>query len=112
MRCGNELSEVVGEALSMFIVGSAAESWLRSTVPGFRTSLDTLRAGRLGPKGGTALLAGWSIGASLAGLWLLAMSFGTLVPGVATNDLGLRLPFFRLATSPIVDGALCTGPVL
>src|SRR5258708_38417102 len=100
MRCGNELSEVVGEALSMFILWSAAESWLRSTVPGFRTSLDTLRAGRLGPKGGTALLAGWSIGASVAGLWLLAMSFGTMGPGVATNDLSIRMPFCGGATAP------------
>jgi Stage II sporulation protein E (SpoIIE) len=108
----NDLSIVAGKALSLFILWSAAESWLRSTVPGFRTSLDTLRAGRLGPKGGTALLAGWSIGASVAGLWLLAMSFGTMVPGVATMDGSIRMPFFGVATSPIEEGAFRTGLIM
>jgi hypothetical protein len=108
----NDLSIVVGKALSLFVLWSAAESWVRSTVPGFRTSLDTLRAGRLGPKGGTALLAGWSIGASVAGLWLLAMSFGTMVPGVATTDGSIRMPFFGVATSPIEEGAFRTGLIM
>ncbi len=107
-----DLVNVATKALSFFILWSAAESWLRSTVPGFRTSLDTLRAGRLGPKGGTALLAGWSIGASIAGLWLLAMSFGTMVPGVATNDGSIRMPFFGVATSPIEEGAFRTGLIM
>lgn len=103
---------VVGKALFLFILWSAAESWLRSTVPGFRTSLDTLRAGRLGPKGGRALLAGWSIGACVAGLWLMAMSFGTMVPGVATTDGSIRLPLFGITASPIDDGAVRTGLIM
>ncbi|HXH95331.1 MAG TPA: SpoIIE family protein phosphatase [Thermoanaerobaculia bacterium] len=107
-----DLGTVTSKALALFFLWSAAESWLRSTVPGFRTSLDTLRAGRLGPKGGTALLAGWSIGASVAGLWLLAMSFGTMVPGVATNDGSIRMPFFGVATSPIEEGAFRTGLIM
>jgi hypothetical protein len=107
-----DLGNVTTKALSLFFLWSAAESWLRSTVPGFRTSLDTLRAGRLGPKGGTALLAGWSIGASVAGLWLLAMSFGTMVPGVATTDGSIRMPFFGVATSPIEEGAFRTGLIM
>ncbi|MGH9423890.1 MAG: hypothetical protein ACRD3J_28195, partial [Thermoanaerobaculia bacterium] len=68
------LTKVLTKAVWLFIIWSASESWLRSTVPGFRTSLDTLRAGRLGPKGGKALLAGWSIGAAVAGLLLIAIS--------------------------------------
>ena len=107
-----DLGSVATKALALFFLWSAAESWLRSTVPGFRTSLDTLRAGRLGPKGGTALLAGWSIGASVAGLWLLAMSFGTMVPGVATNDGSIRTPFFGVASSPIEEGAFRTGLIM
>lgn len=106
------LGDIATKSLALFLLWSAAESWLRSTVPGFRTSLDTLRAGRLGPKGGTALLAGWSIGASVAGFWLLAMAFGTMVPGVATTDGSIRMPFFGVATSPIEEGAFRTGLIM
>ena len=106
------LGGLLAKVVSLFILWSAAESWLRSTVPGFRTSLDTLRAGRLGPKGGRALLAGWSIGAAVGGLWLMAMSFGTMVPGVATMDGSIRLPFFGAATSPIDEGAFRTGLIM
>ena len=105
-------SGVLGKGVFLFILWSSAESWLRSTVPGFRTSLDTLRAGRLGPKGGKALLAGWSIGACVAGLWLMAMSFGTMVPGVATTEGSIRLPLFGITASPIDDGAFRTGLVM
>jgi hypothetical protein len=112
LQVGDGLVGVVGKALSLFILWSAAESWLRSTVPGFRTSLDTLRAGRLGPKGGRALLAGWSIGASVAGLWLVAMSLGTMVPGVAPVDGSIHLPFFGVASSPIDEGAFRTGLII
>ncbi|HEX9459576.1 MAG TPA: hypothetical protein VGA84_10555, partial [Thermoanaerobaculia bacterium] len=108
----NAASGVLAKALFLFILWSAAESWLRSTVPGFRTSLDTLRAGRLGPKGGRALLAGWSIGACVAGLWLMAMSFGTMVPGVATTEGSIRLPLFGITASPIDDGAFRTGLIM
>jgi len=106
------LNGVLVKALVLFVFWSASESWLRSTVPGFRTSLDTLRAGRLGPKGGRALLAGWSIGASVAGLWLLAISVGTMVPGVATNDGSVRMPFFNAERSPIDDGAFRTALIM
>jgi hypothetical protein len=106
------LGGVLGKALALFILWSAAESWLRSTVPGFRTSLDTLRAGRLGPKGGRALLAGWSIGASVAGLWLIAIAVGTMIPGVSTIDGSIRLPLFGVNTSPIEEGAFRTGLIM
>jgi Serine phosphatase RsbU, regulator of sigma subunit len=112
IQVAEALSGVLGKAVSLFVLWSTAESWLRSTVPGFRTSLDTLRAGRLGPKGGRAMLAGWSIGAAVAGLWLMAMSFGTMVPGVATTDGSIRLPFFGAGTSPIDEGAFRTGLIM
>jgi len=106
------VSDVLTKAAILFVLWSAAESWLRSTVPGFRTSLDTLRAGRLGPKGGTALLAGWSIGAGAAGLWLLALSVATLVPGVAPTEASIRLPLFGVGTSPVDDGAFRTALIM
>ena len=112
LQVADALSKSLGKALVLFILWSAAESWLRSTVPGFRTSLDTLRAGRLGPKGGRALLAGWSIGAAVAGLWLIALSVGTMVPGVSTIEASVRLPIFGVASSPIDEGAFRTGLIM
>lgn len=112
IQVADTLNGVLTKAVSLFVIWSAAESWLRSTVPGFRTSLDTLRAGRLGPKGGRALLAGWSIGAAVAGLWLLVLSAGTMVPGVATTDGSIRLPIFGVVRSPIDEGAFRTGLIM
>jgi phosphoserine phosphatase RsbU/P len=112
LQAAQTLNDVLIKALVLFVFWSAAESWLRSTVPGFRTSLDTLRAGRLGPKGGRALLAGWSIGASVAGLWLIAVSVGTMVPGVATTEGSIRMPFFGVERSPIDDGAFRTALIM
>jgi hypothetical protein len=112
LQVADSLNSILTKAVALFVVWSAAESWLRSTVPGFRTSLDTLRAGRLGPKGGKALLAGWSIGAAVAGLWLLALSAGTMVPGVATTDGSIRLPVFGAARSPIDEGAFRTALIM
>ncbi|HEV2845208.1 MAG TPA: hypothetical protein VG477_10210, partial [Thermoanaerobaculia bacterium] len=40
-------------ALWLFFLWSAGESYLRSVQPGFTTSLDSLRAGRIGPRGGS-----------------------------------------------------------
>ncbi len=106
------LLEVVVKGLSLFVLWSVAESWLRSTIPGFRTSLDLLRAGRLGPKGGKALLAGSAIGAGVAGLSLLLVSVGTLLPGVAPSDGSVRLPMFSAAASPLDEGVIRTAFVL
>src|SRR5204863_9819298 len=74
----------LGRALAIFILWSAGESWLRSTLPGFTTSLDAVRAGRLGPRAGRAILGGWGAGAGLAGIHLLAFAWA------ATNQLGVH----------------------
>jgi sigma-B regulation protein RsbU (phosphoserine phosphatase) len=112
IQLGESLVGVVGKGVALFVLWSSAESWLRSTIPGFRTSLDRLRAGRLGPAGGRALLAGWSIGAAVAGLWLVALAAATLVPGVAPIEGSIRLPMFNATPSPIDEGVLHTGYVL
>jgi hypothetical protein len=103
---------VVSKGVGLFILWSAAESWLRSTIPNFRTSLDALRAGRLGPTGGRALLAGWSIGAAAAGLWLVALSMSTMTATVEPTDGSIRLPMFSTRATPIDEGAIRTGIVL
>jgi len=60
----------------LFLVGLwvVAESLLRDTVPGFTTSLDAYAGGRLGPRGGRALLAGLGAGAALCGVTLLGFA--------------------------------------
>ena len=45
-----------GKALAILLTWSAGESLLRAVRPDFTTSLDSLRRGRLGPRGGRALL--------------------------------------------------------
>lgn len=106
------LGEIVVKGLALFVLWSVAESWLRSTIPGFRTSLDTLRAGRLGPTGGRALLTGSAIGAAMAGLWFLLFSVATMLPGVAPMDGSVRLPNFGATASPIDEGAIRTAFVM
>ena len=103
---------VLAKGIALFILWSAAESWLRSTIPGFRTSLDFLRAGRLGPTGGRALLTGSAIGIGAAGLSLMAMSAALMFPGVAPLNASVRLPVFAAAASPIDEGAIRTAYVL
>lgn len=106
------LADVLGRAIVIFVLWSAAESWVRSTVPGFRTSLDALRAGRLGPAGGRALLLGWSVGAATAGVWLLALTISSYVPGVVADDASVPLPIFSMRGSPVGEGVLRSAFVL
>jgi hypothetical protein len=103
---------VAAKGIALFILWSAAESWLRSTIPGFRTSLDMLRAGRLGPTGGRALLVGSAIGAGVAGLSLMAISAAMMFNGVAPLNASVRLPVFAASASPIDEGAIRTAFVL
>jgi hypothetical protein len=102
-----------GKALWVFLVWSAGESLLRSTDPGFTTSLDTLRLGRIGPRVGRSLLLGLGFGAALAGLRLGVSAAAPWIPGVALESSSLPLPVFRAGGSPISNGiALAAGVAL
>lgn len=85
---------------------AAAESLFRDTTPGFTTSLDALLAGRLGPRGGRALLAGLGAGAALAGGRLLVLSAAAANADGALRPLraSFGLPFFGLTTNPFLEG--------
>lgn len=98
-------------ALWIFFVWSSGESLLRATGPEFATSLDALRAGRLGPRGGRALLVGFACGSALAGLRLALLSLADLLPGVWLERAPLDLPVFRSLGSPIADGAIVAAGV-
>jgi hypothetical protein len=93
-------------ALAVFFAWSAGESLLRSLQPDFTTSLDTLRLGRLGPRGGRALLLGFAFGAALAGLHFGLYVLADLVPGVAPAKPSINLPLFDLSHSPLGSGIL------
>jgi len=112
LQFAEAMGGIVSKGLGLFILWSAAESWLRSTVPNFRTSLDALRAGRLGPTGGRALLAGWSIGAAAAGLWLVALAVSTMVPTAEPTEGSIRVPMFGTRATAIDEGAIRTAIVL
>jgi hypothetical protein len=93
-----------GPALWVFLVWSAGESLLRSLRPDFTTSLDTLRRGRLGPRGGRALLLGFGFGAGLAGFRLGLPALAAVLPGVAPAGPSLSLPVISMAHSPLGNG--------
>jgi hypothetical protein len=98
-------------ALRILLLWSCAESLLRSTDPTFTTSLDALRAGRLGPRGGRALLVGFACGAGLAGLRLALLALAEIVPGVWPARGSVELPLLRPLGSPLSDGILLAGGV-
>ena len=93
-----------GRAVAILLIWSAGESLLRAVRPDFTTSLDTLRHGRLGPRGGRALLVGVAGGAALAGLLLAVYALAAALPGVSPAAPSLTLPLFRMDGGPILDG--------
>jgi len=93
-----------GAGVWIFLLWSSAESLLRSTDASFTTSLDALRAGRLGPRGARALLLGFGFGAALAGLRLALASLAAAVPGLQLAAPSVGLPLFSSLGSPVADG--------
>ena len=98
-------------ALWAFILWSAAESYLRSVRPGFTTSLDSLRAGRLGPRGGRSILYGLGLGAAVAGLRLAAVAVASALKDVQPEDHSVSLPAFQ-RINPFVNGVLIAGAIV
>ncbi len=88
----------------IFLVWSAGESLLRSADSSFTTSLDSLRAGRLGPRGGRALLYGLALGGVAAGLRLALLSSSVALPGSWPGEASVHLPVFSGSHSPLGDG--------
>ncbi|MEO8504065.1 MAG: PP2C family protein-serine/threonine phosphatase [Acidobacteriota bacterium] len=100
-----------GRAFALFVLWSAAESWLRSTLPGFTTSLDAVRAGRLGPRAGRAILGGWGMGAGLAGVQLLVFTFAALGNLVHPTDSSVSVSVFA-GSSPLYQAPMRAGLVV
>jgi sigma-B regulation protein RsbU (phosphoserine phosphatase) len=94
----------VGKALWLFFVWSAGESLLRATDPDFSTSLDSLRRGRLGPRGGRGLLLGFALGSGLAGVRLALYALAVVLPGISPAGSSLDLPIFQPGGSPLMAG--------
>jgi hypothetical protein len=98
-------------ALWVLLLWGCGESLLRSTAVDFTTSLDALRAGRLGPRGGRALLVGFGCGAALAGLRLGLMALAEGLPGTWAEQSSVPLPLFQPFGSPIAEGIRLAGGV-
>jgi serine phosphatase RsbU (regulator of sigma subunit) len=106
-----QLGAAACATLEILLLWSCAESLLRSTDPTFTTSLDALRAGRLGPRGGRALLVGLACGGGLGGLRLALLALAAAVPGVWPSRSSVELPLVRSLGSPLSDGILLAGGV-
>lgn len=111
--------EVAGSALGagfqafwVFVIWSAGESFLRAADPSFTTSLDSLRAGRLGPRGGRSLLYGLSLGAALAGFELAVRAAAAAIPGTWPESHSIRLPAFSATSNPFGLGIALAGTIV
>ncbi|HEV7506009.1 MAG TPA: PP2C family protein-serine/threonine phosphatase [Thermoanaerobaculia bacterium] len=105
------LAAAPGRALLVFLVWSAGESLLRAAHPDFTTSLDTLRLGRLGPRGGRALLLGLGAGTALAGLRLGVYALAVLLPGLSPAAPSVDAPVFQATGSPVGTGIFLAAGV-
>lgn len=106
------LLSAFGTALWIFFLWSAGESFLRSIDEGFTTSLDALRAGRLGPRGGRSILHGFALGAVLAGLRLALRALALVAPGTWPFGASVPLPVFSGDQNPLADGISQAAAVL
>jgi hypothetical protein len=91
--------------LWIFALWSIADSFLRAVQPDAALGLDALRTGRLGPRGGQALLTGLACGALAAGVRLAAFALAARLPGVWADDPSLPLPLFSDQT-PFSTGVM------
>ncbi len=97
-------------AFWVFVLWSASESYLRAVQPGFATSLDSLRAGRLGPRGGRSLLYGLGIGAALGGLRLAVTATASSLAGIWPEARSVDLPMFD-EKNPFGQGTILAAAV-
>ncbi len=99
--------------LLLYLLGlwTVAESLLRDTVPGFTTSLDAFAAGRLGPRGGRAILAGLGGGAALVGVSLMGFAAAALAvhSGVWPSSPSFPYPLFQSQKVPFYEGTFDTA---
>ena len=106
------LPGMVFASLFLLLLWSVSESWARTTEPDFTTSLDFLRAGHLGQRGGRALWTGWIMGSGLAGWNLICHTVGHLLPGVYAEEASVPLPVFGPTGHPFYQGPMVAGCVL
>lgn len=102
----------LGPSIWVLFLWSTGESWLRSLELDFTSSLDALRVGRLGPRGGRALLGGLGIGAGLAGLRLLMLWGVEQTEMLGRTGISVRLPLFSAHGNPVSEGLLLASAVL
>jgi hypothetical protein len=106
-----KLAQIGLWSLWVFALWSAGESLLRACRPGSAATLDALRARKLGPRAGRALLLGVACGAALAGLRLAVLAAAVAIPGIWPEASSLRLPIYDPWDSVVVYGLSLAGAV-
>jgi hypothetical protein len=101
---GNITGSIFG-VLFIVVLWSTADSFLRAVQPEAALGLDALRTGRLGPRGGRALLTGLAFGALAAAVRLAALALAARLPGVWADGPSLPFPLFS-DNSPFSTGVL------
>lgn len=96
----------------VFLVWSAGESLIRSYRGNFTTSLDSLRAGRIGPRGGRALLSGLALGALLAGARLAFLSLAIDQPSLWPEQASLTFPLTGTWQNPFGRSIVLAATVM
>jgi hypothetical protein len=107
--------EIVGAffvALWAFVLWSTGESFLRAVQPGWAVGLDALRTGRLGPRGGQALVEGVAFGAILAGFRLASLALAARLQGAWPVDPSVRLPLAHEGMPFFTSLVLASGVAL
>ncbi|HVT16531.1 MAG TPA: PP2C family protein-serine/threonine phosphatase [Thermoanaerobaculia bacterium] len=99
-------------ALWLLVLWSAGESLMRSTDPGFLAGFDLLRRGRIGPRGGRAIVLGIAAGSGLAGLCLAVNAAARLLPGTWQRAQSLEIPIFSATHSPLESGFLLAAGIM
>lgn len=104
--------EVVPAVLSIGLLWSVGESLLRTWPDARVQGLDALRARRLGPRGGQALLFGLAAGAALAGAKLAVLALAAIRPPLWPAGASLALPLYEPGGNPFSQGLLLAAVTL
>ncbi len=99
-------------SVGLFILWSGAESWSRATDESGMATLDRLRSGLLGPRGGRALTGGWALGAAVAGAELLISALAARFDLGWTGEATASLPAFGSGRTPLYQAAVLATIIL
>ncbi|MBW3671405.1 MAG: SpoIIE family protein phosphatase [Acidobacteria bacterium] len=102
----------LGSVFFVFLSWSAAESWYRILSSEATTGLDHLRERMLGHGEGRSLMAGWGMGAAVAGFLLICSVIAHHVRWLTPTALSVDLSAVYEVRNPWFSGAMVTIAIL